>query len=492
MPSPRFDGRDRIAAPPLEAQASKEAGPDPAGASAPERMSAAEAARRLGVSLPTLYAYVSRGLIRSVAIGGSRRERRYSREDVELLIDRRELRKNPGRAAREALHWGAPLLESGLTLISAGRFFYRGRDVLGLATDRSFEEVAGLLWLGDEAVGQPLFAQEAGSPIVARTLTRLRVAENAMPPLHRLAVALAIAGSEDLGAYDLRPERTAATGARILRLAAAVVGGRDDPGLTVSRLLAAGWEAGPRGDDGSRGAQASRRSHLINTALILCADHELNASTFSARVVASTGAHPYCVVAAGVAAIQGARHGGATEAAEALVREALGSSAAAPARARGRSPKGGAGGADPTDPRTGDAGPSSTGRPSRSAALDALLAERLRRGEAIPGFGHRLYPDGDPRAAYLLARMSEAFPKSPVLEGAALVVRRMAESSGLAPNLDFALGLLAVLLALPRGSALALFALGRTAGWIAHAIEQYGEGRIIRPRASYIGPAPSP
>src|SRR6185503_9092900 len=111
-------------------------------------MTAKEAGAALGVSLATLYAYVSRGLVRSEAVAGSRRTRRYRREDVLRLKARQDQRRNPAAAAQQTLHWGLPVLESGLSLITDGELYYRGQNVVTLAQDCTFEQVAELLWLG--------------------------------------------------------------------------------------------------------------------------------------------------------------------------------------------------------------------------------------------------------------------------------------------------------------------------------------------------------
>src|SRR5262245_39200025 len=109
---------------------------------------AADASRILRVARTTLYAYVSRGFVRSQSMPGAARERRYSRDDVERLRRRTEERRDPDKAAARALHWGVPVLESSLTLIDGARLFYRGHDAVVLAGSRSVAEVASLLWTG--------------------------------------------------------------------------------------------------------------------------------------------------------------------------------------------------------------------------------------------------------------------------------------------------------------------------------------------------------
>ena len=109
-------------------------------------LTAKQAADALGVTRATLYAYTSRGQLRSEPVSGRPRERRYYREDVEHLKERKEARRDPARAAARGLHWGGPVMESGITLIHNGRFYYRGRDAVKLAETASAEQVAALLW----------------------------------------------------------------------------------------------------------------------------------------------------------------------------------------------------------------------------------------------------------------------------------------------------------------------------------------------------------
>src|SRR5215210_259425 len=115
-------------------------------------LSAGRGAEELGVSLPTLYAYVSRGVVRSEAVEGKGRARRYRTEDVRRLKERKERRRDPDGVVEGALHWGTPLLESGITLIDGGGLYYRGRDVVDLAEEKSIEEVAAFIWTDDEAM----------------------------------------------------------------------------------------------------------------------------------------------------------------------------------------------------------------------------------------------------------------------------------------------------------------------------------------------------
>jgi citrate synthase len=398
----------------------------------PYYLTAQQAAQALGVTRATLYSYTSRGQVRSEPVAGRPRERRYARDDIQRLKDRKAARRDPSAAAAQGLRWGGPVLDSGITFIDNGRFYYRGRDAVALAQTASLEEVAALLWAAEDAERSRLFARAA--PLTARQLAQLR--SGARAPITGLQIALPNAAATDWAAYDLRPAAVRQTGARILRMLTGIVAGNrgDAP---IHRALQRAWAP-----------KNTAAAGVIRTALVLCADHELNISAFTARCAASAGASPYDVVAAAIATLKGHRHGGAAERVLALVPEAI-----TPSRAR------------------------------------AVVAGRLRRGEGMPGIGHPLYPSGDPRAQ-LLMRLAETSGNEPawrpfhhLSKAASSVLHDM-------PNLDFGLAAITRAYRLPDSAPLILFLLGRTVGWIAHAIEQYESGQLIRPRARYTGPAP--
>jgi citrate synthase len=397
-------------------------------------LSARQAAEELGVSVATLYAYVSRGMVRSEEAEAKRHNRRYRAEDVRRLRERKERRRDPEGAVEGALHWGTPVMESGITLIDDGKLYYRGRDVEELAADYTVEEVAALIWTGDETQASMLFPSEP--PDLSRRIREILAQVAGLAPIEVFQVLLPLAAAEDPAAYDLRPAAVARTGARILRLMTSVAAGEDAP--RIAGALGLGWTPGDPG-----------AAALLGSALIFCADHELPVSTFAARCVASSEATPYAVALAGLAALGGVKHGGEVELVETFLREVE---------------------------AVGDA--------------RAAISGRLRRGERIPGFGHSLYPNGDPRAASLLGRTAEAYPNSPAVALSEAVVGEALQLMGERPTVDLALVTVARTLGLPPGGATALFALGRTIGWIGHAIEQYEGGSLIRPRARYVGEQP--
>ncbi len=205
--------------------------------------------------------------------------------------------------------------------------------------------------------------------------------------------------------------------------------------MSVAQALLASVGAAHRGD---------RAERALNCALVLAADHELNASTFAARVAASAGADLYACLTAAIATLSGPRHGGECDRVEALVSE--------------------------------------VGTPRRA---HSVVLARTQRGDLLPGFGHPLYPDGDPRAPPLLAAAHDLAPSS--VRTLDAIVLEATRSLGLKPTLDVGLVAIAHALGVP-GAASAIFALGRCAGWAAHVIEQREAGFLLRPRARYIGP----
>ncbi|HUP23241.1 MAG TPA: citrate/2-methylcitrate synthase [Thermoanaerobaculia bacterium] len=400
------------------------------------------ACERLGVKPATLYAYVSRGLVHSRR-GADGRSRLYSAEDLDRLLLRAERRRDPEEQVRGALDWGGPVLDSELTLIEDGRYYYRGRDATGLATSSRIEEVAALLWLGRPEAWREIFPARL-EPLPRSWRPALGRVAGAHPG-ETLQVALRLAASEDPGAFDRRPERSSRCGARILGTLAMAVSRLEHPVRDgVAGALRRGWVA-----------RRPDAQPVIDAALVLLADHELNVSSFTARCIASAGSSPYDAVCGGLAALRGFRHGGCSDQMEALVL--------------------GAG-----------VGPGMRAAPPRERLREAL-ARRLAAGGPVPGFGHRLYPRGDPRCRALMDLMQERFPSSRVVAALAALAVEGESLLGDRPNVDFALAGLSAELGLRPGGAFAVFALGRTVGWIAHALEEYSRDRLIRPRARYVG-----
>jgi citrate synthase len=385
-------------------------------------LSSAEAARYLGVSRQTLYAYVSRGWVRSEA-GDSSRSRRYNRLDLERLRQRKEVRSEPTKKLTTALSWGVPLLETELTLIDEGQLYYRGRSAIELARSERFSSVVQWFWNQD----QPFQLLTDGTGF-----------KNPRPrslPLGEFQRYLLELSDRDVGGYDLSVPNALSTGWRIMELFLQCLVRRSDVRLEdATEQLQKAWA--PKSPD---------LDELLNAALILCMDHELNASSFTARVVASAESSLYEVVLAGLCALRGHRHGGMSLLCYQLMTDL-----------------------------------------ESTNTLRTTLVEWQREKGFVPGFGHPLYPTGDVRAKALLQMLK----KTRVGQGQAKVVAQAVQVLRKPPTIDLALAALARAYGLPASSPFTIFALGRIAGWIGHAIEQHRQGGLIRPRARYIGRMP--
>ncbi|MBX3692858.1 MAG: citrate synthase family protein [Dokdonella sp.] len=395
-------------------------------------LSAGEATRRLGISAATLYAYVSRGLVESRP-GDDPRSRLYRRRDIERLAERKRSGRGAARGAAQSLDRGLPVLETRISLIRPDGPYYRGHSAVALArAGASFEDATRILW--DCGPNDPFTDLRAG-PWSAHVAS---IAGNArLPPLERTLAAMPLLALDARHSFDAAMPMRRAIAARLLRQNAALLLGVEVEARAVHATIARAWR--PRD---------ALFADLVRAALVVAADHELNVSAFAARVVASTGAHLHATVCTGLAALSGPRHGGATARAHALIADAV----------------------------AGD---------SIAAVLDA----RWRRGDDLPGFGHALYADGDPRAAMLLAMLRDARPRSRALAQVEAIVTHVESLNGQRPNIDFLLAAIAWTHALGPAHALVLFAASRVAGWLAHALEQQEQGGFIRPRARYAGEA---
>src|SRR5712671_5762007 len=381
-------------------------------------LTAAEAARRLGVKPATLYAYVSRGVLSRVRAPDGRASL-FGAEEVERLARRGRPRRPAGVADIT--------VESAITEITGDSLRFRGLDATRLAVSRTFEEVAELLWTGEfRSAREPWRARPAG----ILPLERLQVIVPAMAATDPLRLQLdrsaVIAAGRNIiaGMVDCLP-------GDVTSAAAEPVAGR-----LWSRLCAGN---GP-------GRPVPGLMRALSAALVLLADHELAASTLAARAAASVRADPYAVVGTGLGAMSGALHGGASLGAETLMAAASG----------------------PDD-------------------VPRVVAELLRRGEKVPGFGHFVYRGGDPRAILLLDLVRQAAPKSGQLAVADAVFAEVRHKSLPEPNIDFAIAALVRVAGMVRGAGEAIFAVARTAGWIAHALEAYSGPGPLRPRAVYTG-----
>jgi citrate synthase len=385
-------------------------------------MTADEALSVLKVRAQTLYANVSRGKIRAKPDEADPRRSLYHRDDVMRMAERHSGQRKVEKIAAQTIDWGDPVLLSTISTVSNGKLWYRGRDAIELANTASFEVVTGLLWETDAV---------SIKPSIARKNTHTDT--EADDPLSASLVALARRSALDLPSTGRTPAVLRDEAASVLStLAQAILGDTTSScaGRTLSERLAVSWGC-------------SEAEDAIRRALVLLADHELNASTFATRVTVSTGASLSAGVLAGLATLTGPLHGGASSSVRALIELAM------------------------------------------NIGAEAAVRNWLAQGRVFPAFGHPLYADGDPRASALLSAV-----RVPPLyaELAACVERAVGER----PNVDFALAVLAAAFDLPAHAPLSLFTLARCAGWLAHALEQAQTGRLIRPRARYVGLQPKP
>jgi citrate synthase len=353
---------------------------------------------------------------------------------------------------------------------AAGRLYHRGYEIGDLAAHASFEETTHLLWLGElpaaaeaDAFASRLRAARGLPPPVLALLRALPAGTHPLDAL-RTAVSLAAAGDPDVRASDAEANLRKAL--RLTALIPAVVAGW--------QRLRAGREPVPAGGEGSHAAHFLHLLHgraptpevarVLDAVLTLHADHELNASTFAVRVAVATLADLHAAVVAAIATLKGPRHGGANEDVLAMLLE--------------------------------------IGDPDRAEAYVAARLDAHARGSRheraapqarVPGFGHRVYRVDDARARVLrqtAKAMAEATGHARLFETAERVYGAMKARTDLPVNVDFFSAVVYHALGIPGDLCTSIFAVGRVAGWCAHALEQYADNRLIRPRAYYVGVPP--
>jgi citrate synthase len=367
------------------------------------------ACETLGIKPESLYAYVSRGKVRARTADHDPRASLYAAADVEQLLTRKRAGRKRDSIARGAIGWGEPILESAITTVEAGRLIYRGFDAIKLSDDKTLENIASLLWgegglshvpqsrevinaKDSKAAGLNYLARLTASALPSAGRTRHELAQEAAMLLEGLTHAMAM-GAHGNGAHN---------------------------------KLAALWHLN------------AGQADILRRALVLLADHELNPSTFAARVAASTGASLAASALAGFTTLTGPFHGEAAAHALTFLENAH------------------------------------TIGPQR--AVEAVLETR----GILAGLGHKLYPDGDPRARALMT----ALQPYPLLKDSIAEAEKTWAAS---INIDMALAAMTIQLGLPKSAPFTLFAVARMAGWLAHGIEQGQSGAAIRPRARYVG-----
>jgi citrate synthase len=390
-------------------------------------LSAHEASAELAISPATLYAYVSRGLIRSEPSSDSR-SHRYRAEDVRSLKQRRT--PSPEPRGLRSFDADLPVMDSAVSTITEEGPIYRGVNAIDLSETDTLEHAATLLW--DVTSVDPFSPDNC--PLVSGEMRAVADAARHAAPIDRAIAVLALAASADPRAFTRAADGRAMVGGRILRLVIATMLNRPSSPQPLHLQIATAWAP-----------EHKHAADLIRRALVLLADHELNASAFTVRCAASTGLNLYDAMIAGLVALKGPKHGGAGVLAAQFVKTLVDSDVA------------------------------------------PVIRQRVALGERFAGFGHGVYQHGDPRAYALLEALARAGAAEKLTQE---IPERIAEATGEFVNVDYALAVLAHSLGLPPGHELVLFAMARTVGWIAHASEQLRHGGLIRPRARYVGAAP--
>ncbi|MDQ1025589.1 citrate synthase [Streptomyces umbrinus] len=399
------------------------------------RISTKEAAELLGVKPETVYAYVSRGQLSSRRSTGGRGST-FDAKEVEALA--RRSRREPAEGSPAA---GTLSVRTRITLIDKDRYYFRGVDATELAARHSYEEVAEWLWTGVLRPGATFTAPEASVAVARRAIDAL---PEHTGPTDRLRVAAIAAATADPLRFDLSEQTVLGTARTLIPTLVAALPPKShdhrDAGSLAHRLWAR--------LSGREPDEASLRA--LDTALALLVDHDLAASTLAVRVAASARAHAYAAVSAGLGVLEGPLHGAASGLAHRMLLDVLDRGTAAP-----------------------------------------VVADELRAGRRVPGLGHRIYPGEDPRARVLFGLLEDVPRAAPALAAARDVVDTTARHVPLHANVDLALAVLTASSGMHASAGETIFAVARTAGWIAHVLEEYDEAPLrMRPSGHYVGPRP--
>jgi citrate synthase len=400
-------------------------------------LTGSQAAEFLGVKSATLYAYASRGLIESMPSQNAR-ERCYRLSDLIRLRQSSRGFKNAKEA--DAAVWMGPVIKSSITELRGDAHYYRGQNAIKLANaDDPFEIVAELLW--DTGQESTIAWQQAKPVSIQKKLKSFASAD--IDYLELLKLLLVSIEMSDPVSRKLLADDVFETARRLIVTMATSLGlasGREnyiaDSEFAIAKTLL----------NALTGSKSIEKIRVVNDALVLCADHELNASALAARVAASCDASLYSCLLSALGTFSGTLHGSASRRAEDIVSNSL-----------------------------------------RFKSTSAWMKDYLSQYERIPGFGTELYEHGDPRAKFLIEAAQTVSGKDMHLNRLMEIVDCVRDQLGTEPNLDVGLAAISYALDLPPGSGSVIFAISRTAGWIAHAIEQRQYGGMIRPRARYIG-----
>ncbi|PNG89760.1 hypothetical protein SMF913_25225 [Streptomyces malaysiensis] len=394
-------------------------------------MSVSQAAKVLGVKPSTIYAYISRGLLSSTRLPEDRRSW-LSQAEVEAFAHRPGARPVAGSAtledrAQPTTTVTEPVTSSDVGRIVGHRLVYRGRDVTDLLESGSYGEVAELLWTGELGPSRLRLPEQPTQDLLGRL-------QDTMPtdslPLDRLKAAAVLLGASDPFRYDLSRQAVISIARTLAPAFVEALPARApaaDSRHTGDGLAAQLWSK-------LSGTQPSpKQLALLSGTLILLAEHGLGPSTRAAREAAANEADPYSVVLAGTSVASGLLLGGGSSLAVQAWLEEI----------------------------------------DTVTEVPRVLADRLVRGDRVSGFGQPRYPGADPRAAAMMTLLADSGGDEDRQHIVREVVDLVRSRRDLAPNAEFALGAMCFVHRMPRGAGEAVFVIARSAGWIAHAIEEY-------------------
>lgn len=401
-----------------------------------------EALRLLGIKRPTLYTYVSRGWIRSLPLNEGRKHV-FSREDIQRMQTRSLARAGAAARAEGAMRYGEPVITTRITEITLEGPRYRNRLALDLARQGSaYEAVAVLLWTGawhDDQLRWPADQPDFHPDDLVKAVGGNQAFDDILKSLACTVLAL---GVRTGSTAELQRGDTLDAGRKIIQMMTGMLGILSPrrryipvrPGEALSMSVARALGIQP----------TEETCYALNAMMVLCADYELTPANFTARVVASSGSDLHACVAAGLCAHAGSMTGQICDKLEELLDNAT--------------------------------------RQNLGRRLETVR----KFGVKVYGFNHPLYPKGDPRADWMIALAKSLKPRSRTGQNAIWFLERVQEDCHMYPGLPAGLVALAVALDLPRRSAPAIWGIARTAGQIAHVIEQRNAGFMLRPRARFV------
>jgi citrate synthase len=410
-------------------------------------MNREEVLAKLNIKAGTLYAYVSRGLIKTAPHDDGRKSL-YLRSDVERVGSRKRGREPRSAAAEATMRWGEPVLCSAITQITPNGPLYRNRSAVELATSgASFESVALLLMTGIWQDNIGTWPAIATPPDVMRLLDAYAHNVTKTDIGNILGMVSMALGMHGRGAAEIADASAVPAARLVIQSMAGCIGFLGPQRKFMERNAGESLAAFIIRAAGGKSSPEALRA--MNGALTVLADNELAPATFAARVAASTNTDIFNCVATAIGSHVGFSTGTSTEKIETLLL------------------------------------------PEKASGDVANRLDLVREyGASLFGFNHPLYPQGDARAGLILQLVRELKKPTPRIRATLDFLTLAEDRLAAQPSVAIALVTLSRALSLPDGTATAIWIVGRTAGWVAHALEQRTQAFLLRPRAKYIFTAP--